>query len=124
MKRLRSFLAGFSFLIVGAFAGGALAVSAGVPYFTGPQDPASLFYYLNTLINTMNSEINGYIFFASGNAAEASGELNFTTAASFAANGTAATTMTSLGPQGAHTTVQEWLVIVNNNGFIRFAPLY
>lgn len=43
--------------------------------------------------------------------------------AGFAANGSVATTMTSLGPTGSHTTVQEWMT-VNHGGTTRYIPLY
>lgn len=53
MKRLRSFIIGAVLFL----AGGAVANNA-VPYFTGPQDPASLFAYLNQI----ESQV-GYIMF-------------------------------------------------------------
>lgn len=40
------------------------------------------------------------------------------------ANGTVGTTMTSLGPTGSHTTVQEWLTIKNSSGTVRYIPCY
>ncbi len=52
------------------------------------------------------------------------GELQFFNGASWATNSNVATTMTSLGPQGSHTTVQQWLVVVNNTGTVRFIPAY
>ncbi len=51
------------------------------------------------------------------------GELAFNTSQSWAANSNVATTMTSLGPQGSHTTVQEWLVVVHGTT-ARFIPTY
>jgi hypothetical protein len=45
-------------------------------------------------------------------------------APSIAANGAVATTMTSLGPTGSHTTIQEWLVVKNASGVIRWIPMY
>lgn len=44
--------------------------------------------------------------------------------ASFTANGTVATTITSLGPTGANTTIQEWLTIKNAGGTTRYIPCY
>jgi hypothetical protein len=41
----------------------------------------------------------------------------------FAANGTVATAMSSLGPVGAHTTIQEWLTVVDN-GVTRYIPCF
>lgn len=40
------------------------------------------------------------------------------------ANGTVATTMTSLGPTGSHTTIQEWLTFKNSAGTQRWVPCY
>jgi hypothetical protein len=40
------------------------------------------------------------------------------------ANGIVATTMTSLGPAGSHTTVQEWLTITTHSGTTRYIPCY
>lgn len=40
------------------------------------------------------------------------------------ANGTTATTMTSLGPAGAHTTIQKWLTVLDNTGATIYVPGY
>lgn len=37
-------------------------------------------------------------------------------------NGTVATVLSSVGPTGAHTTVQEWFPIRNSNGIVRYVP--
>ena len=42
----------------------------------------------------------------------------------FTANGTTATTMTSLGPSGAHATVQEWFTVTDTGGIVRYIPAY
>jgi hypothetical protein len=42
----------------------------------------------------------------------------------FSANAAVATTMTSLGPTGSHTTVQEWLQITDAAGTVRYIPAY
>lgn len=39
-------------------------------------------------------------------------------------NSTVATTMTSLGPTGSHTTVQEWLTFEDASGTVRYIPAY
>jgi hypothetical protein len=52
------------------------------------------------------------------------GMLKLGTSGAFAANGSVATAMSSLGPAGSHTTVQEWLVIRNNSGTIRYIPCF
>lgn len=46
-------------------------------------------------------------------------------AGAFTANGSVATTMTSLGPTGAHTTIQKWLTITEADGTtIGYVPVY
>ena len=114
MKHLRSFLMG-----VVLFAAGA-AVATPIGYFgvngglvPGPQDGGQLFYYLNTLVAALNTNFQF-----------TSGEFNPQSANAFSANGTVATTMTSLGPVGSHTTVQEWMIVVDNVGTVRFIPCY
>lgn len=42
----------------------------------------------------------------------------------FTANGSVATTITSLGPTGANTTIQEWLTVKNAGGTTRYIPCY
>ena len=44
--------------------------------------------------------------------------------ASIAANGSVATAMSSLGPTGSHTTIQEWLVVKNASGVVRYIPMF
>lgn len=50
--------------------------------------------------------------------------VKFGIAGNWAANGSVATTMTSLGPTGSHATVQEWLTVVDNAGVVRYVPAY
>lgn len=40
------------------------------------------------------------------------------------ANGAVATAMSSLGPAGSHTTIQEWLTITNSAGVVRYIPAF
>lgn len=40
------------------------------------------------------------------------------------ANGSVATALSSVGPSGSHTTVQEWLVVQNSSGTARYIPLF
>ncbi len=47
-----------------------------------------------------------------------------TAAAMTVANGSVATTVTSLGPTGSHTTIQEWLTFLNSAGTQRWIPCY
>lgn len=52
------------------------------------------------------------------------GNMQFGNAASFSANASTATVLTSVGPAGAHTTVQEWLKIKNSSGVTRYIPCF
>ncbi len=54
----------------------------------------------------------------------AAGNVKFTNAANFSANGAVATSITSIGPTGAQTTVQEWLTIQNASGTTRYIPCF
>jgi P pilus assembly chaperone PapD len=53
-----------------------------------------------------------------------SGLVQFGAASNFTANGAVATTMTSLGPTGSHTTVQEWLTVKDSAGTVRYIPAF
>jgi hypothetical protein len=55
---------------------------------------------------------------------QGTGVVKFLGASMITANGAVATTMTSLGPAGSHTTVQEWLTIKNAAGTVRYIPCY
>lgn len=57
-------------------------------------------------------------------AAKGTGTLQAGTAGSFAANNTVATVLGSLGPTGAHTTVQKWLRLKDNTGTVLFIPCF
>ena len=57
-------------------------------------------------------------------AAAGGGNVKFTNAGNWTANGTVATTMTSLGPTGASTTILEWLTVKNAAGTTRYIPCY
>lgn len=54
----------------------------------------------------------------------AAGNMKFTNAANFSANGLVATILGSLGPTGSHTTVQKWLTIVDNTGATLYVPAF
>jgi hypothetical protein len=41
-----------------------------------------------------------------------------------AANGSVATALSSVGPTGSHTTVQEWFAVKNASGVIRYIPAF
>jgi hypothetical protein len=55
---------------------------------------------------------------------QGTGIIKFVSASMVTANGAVATTMTSLGPAGAHTTIQEWLTWKNAAGVVRYTPGY
>lgn len=50
--------------------------------------------------------------------------VKFSTAGAWTANGSVATTMTSLGPTGSHTTIQEWFTVKNSSGTVRYIPAF
>lgn len=50
--------------------------------------------------------------------------LKFGSSGMFAANGAVATTVTSLGPTGSHTTIQGWTTFFDNAGTQRWQPYY
>ena len=75
----------------------------------------------NTLIGAVNAQLGSYLSF---NTAGSVGEINLTNSASFIANGSVATAMSSVGPLGSHTTIQEWLVVLDNNGKAVYVPAF
>jgi len=56
--------------------------------------------------------------------AKGSGTFQFGSAGMFAANGSVATALSSVGPTGANTTVQEWLAVKNAAGTVRYIPCF
>lgn len=71
-------------------------------------------------INMLGGDTNiGLSFIPKG-----SGLVQFGNAASFTVNASTATSVTSVGPAGAHTTVQEWLTINNASGVTRYIPCF
>jgi len=90
----------------------AVQLGAAIPVTAIDPTPQGIIGQVNTYLGSLLS--------ASAN----TGELQFFNGASWATNSNVATTMTSLGPQGSHTTVQQWLVVVNNTGTVRFIPAY
>ncbi|MEJ0092495.1 MAG: hypothetical protein WDN46_03420 [Methylocella sp.] len=105
---------------------------------------------INLIIPTSNIDVNGFEFLPSAAGAPIilepqgfGGDANVTleigakgtgvidllsplelSAASFTANGTVATTITSLGPTGASTTIKEWLTVLDTTGAKHFIPSY
>jgi hypothetical protein len=52
------------------------------------------------------------------------GTTKFAGSGTFSANSSTATTLGSLGPAGAHTTVQTWLTIIDSTGTTRYLPCW
>lgn len=52
------------------------------------------------------------------------GALQIKGAGTVAANASVATAMSSVGPVGSHTTIQEWLVVKNSGGTTRWIPMF
>jgi len=50
--------------------------------------------------------------------------IKFSTSGAWTANGTVATAMSSLGPTGSHTTIQEWFTVKNASGTVRYIPTF
>lgn len=54
-----------------------------------------------------------------------SGTLEIGASGMWTANGAVATTMTSLGPTGSHTTIQKWFTVLDTDGVtVRYIPAY
>lgn len=118
---------------VGVFIGVAVVpVLAGAPtgftFFTNNASPSggggsfpADFPDLNNLLATLNNEMGNWLTL--GNAGE-TGEIALSNGAAFAANGSVATAMSSVGPVGSHTTIQKWLIVIDNNGSVFYGPLF
>ena len=112
--RIRSTIATLAFGIILGTA--AMQVSATIPNPRTPTDPSQI---IPTVIGQVNSYL-GNLLSLSNN----TGELQFAASQSWATNSNVATTMTSLGPQGSHTTVQKWLTVLDNTGTVVYIPAY
>jgi len=69
-----------------------------------------------------SKNLAGTIIFGINNAGVALGG-NIVASGAFAANGSTALSLTNIGPPGAHSTVQEWLVISDGTN-IRYIPTF
>jgi hypothetical protein len=104
-------------LAVGLLLGtAAMQISAAIPPITTPTDPSQT---IPKLISWINTYLGNMLSLSAK-----TGELQFSASQSWATNSNVATTMTSLGPQGASTTVSKWLTVVDNNGDAGFIPWY
>ena len=124
-KWLKRHLAGATFgLAMGLVAASYANVTSTLPTYTGPQDPSQLNAMFTQLVNAANSQLFNYITISSDSSELGELQISGPNSNTWASNGTTATTMTSLGPSGSHTTVQTWLVVFDTNGFKRFIPAY
>ena len=106
--RFRSNIAALAIgILIGTSAVGAMG--AGIP---GPVDPSQIVAQVNQYVASLITRWG------------ATTELQFSGSQSWAVNSNVATTMTSLGPQGASTTVSQWLTVVDNRGRVGFIPWY
>ena len=109
--------------------------SGGIVFFSNGQaaisvsNPASAVNYLLIQGNTTGeppaifaagSDTNVNLAFVP----QGTGKIEIAGSGSFSANSTTATVLGSLGPAGAHTTVQTWLTIVDNGGTTRYIPCF
>jgi len=121
-KMLRSFGIGAAFAVgimaTVVFAGAATGLST---LTTANGSFPADFADINLFVNAFNAAVGNYLSF--GQTGEV-GSMYLPNAASFAANGSVATSVTSLGPTGSHTTIQEWLIVYDNNGTERWIPMY
>jgi trimeric autotransporter adhesin len=62
--------------------------------------------------------------FTTANIGNGASALTISGSGQWTANGTTATTMTSLGPTGSHATIQTWLTVTDNGGTVRYIPCY
>lgn len=121
---LRGLVSGLAFMAAVAL----ISVSyANIPLFVGPgqtggtvANQPNMIADLNSMVNQVNASLGALSF----NNATAPGEIAVNSANAWAANGTTATSVTSVGPLNAHTTVQEWLVFYDPAGNQRFVPAF
>lgn len=117
--RIRSLIASVAMGLALGVAG--IASGAGLSYFTTPLDPGNAAGNLNTVLQAINTQVGSYLAF--DNASE-TGWMALPASTSWAANGSTATGLTSVGPTGSHTTVQRWLIVVDYNGNKLFLPAF
>lgn len=113
-------VAGLGFLLAVALVPGAMALQP----FTGTSGTNPIAGTVPGVMPDLNNIINQIAMNFAATTNSNAGEPQFTSASAFAQNATVATAMSSVGPVGSHTTVQEWLVIVNASGTLRYAPLF
>jgi len=125
----RPFLAGICFAIglMVAIASVGIVNATGLSLLSGPQPAGDIVSILNTLINNINvcCSAGGTGTISSAlDVSGVSGQVRFKGSENWAANGSTATTVTSLGPTGSHTTIQRWLTVRDDSGVLRYIPTY
>lgn len=128
-KLFRSLLSGacFALGLMAVVASVGIVNATGLSLLTGPQPASDLVSILNTLINNINTccSAGGTGTISSAfDVSGVSGQVKFKGSENWAANGSVATTVTSLGPTGSHTTIQRWLTVRDDNGVLRYIPTY
>lgn len=116
--------AGDPFLAINGSAAGTLNSGALIKFGRASTFNAQIGYESAILGGTSNNLI---VFQGSGSAVlnlYSGGGIKFGHGSSWIANGSVATAMTSLGPTGSHTTVQEWFQVQNASGVTRYIPAY
>ena len=117
--------------LLATVAGVPLAYSAALTLFTGPCYPVNgttcnpinfppVLGDIDSIITSINSSIAQWLTLNASTAE--SGELAFSSPNATAPNGSVATVMSSAGPVGSHTAIQEWLVWVDSAGAVRYSP--
>lgn len=102
---------------------------AAIPLFTGVSSPNPIqgvpatLPDFQTTINNINGQIANWVTF-NGGAPLQPGIMELLAQAATVGNGSVATAMSSVGPSGSHTTVQEWMVVVTVLGNTRYIPMF
>ncbi len=101
---------------------------SGTQNFQAVPTVSASYLYITGATGILMGSDSGSIFMGAANdtvlARGAAGVFKFASAGSFTANNTTATLLGSVGPAGAHTTVQKWLTIVDNGGATGYIPVF
>lgn len=125
---LKLFAAGAVFALGLLFMIGTAGYASQLSLRSGPQPAADLLSVVNALVNDINTCCAAG---GSGTTAQAlsiiggtSGRVRFAGSGAWTANGSTATSVTSVGPSGARTTVQRWLTVEDNVGNRFYIPAF
>ncbi len=129
LKQIGKWLAcGTVFAIGLMFTVGTVGYATTLSLRTGPMPAADILSVVNTLVNDINTCCaaggSGTIPQAFRVIGGTNGRIQFLGSGAWTANGTTATTMTSLGPTGSRTTIQRWLTVEDNVGNKFYIPAY